>query len=230
MLVIYYQFPASRTGWIGYNPYYNKLLEILMKTLMQVFIFFLILSAGIYFSLALYIIRNAEKDEKKHADVIIVLGTKSYHGDKYNPCLVARVQHAVDLYKANYAPKLLFSGGKDTKNGPSEAQVMKEIALHLGVSEQDILLESASASTYENLLFSEKIVSAKKFNSILLVTEPFHLPRAILVAQNWDLKFPVPLRYKVFVGKKTAIFPDTFLESRLLLFTIKLKINYKLIK
>lgn len=223
MLVIYYQFPASRTGWIGYNPYYNKLLEILMKTLMQVFIFFLILSAGIYFSLALYIIRNAEKDEKKHADVIIVLGTKSYHGDKYNPCLVARVQHAVDLYKANYAPKLLFSGGKDTKNGSSEAQVMKEIALHLGVSEQDILLESASASTYENLLFSEKIVSAKKFNSILLVTEPFHLPRAILVAQKLGLKVSGSPAIQSLCWQKNSYFSRHFLREPLAIIYYKIK-------
>lgn len=189
---------------------------------MQVCIFFLILSAGIYFSLALYIIRNAEKDEKKYADVILVLGTKTYQGDKYNPCLVARVQHAVDLYKTNYAPKLLFSGG-ETKNGTNEAQIMKEIALYLGVSEEDILLESASTSTYENLLFSKKIITAKQFNTVLLVTEPFHLPRAILVAQKIGLQFSSSPAIQSICWQKNGYFSRHFLREPLAIIYYKMK-------
>lgn len=49
-----------------------------------------------------------------------------------------------------------FFRGNDGKDGTNEAQAMKEMALYLGVSEEDILLEPASTSTYENLLFSEK--------------------------------------------------------------------------
>ncbi|AUH72056.1 YdcF family protein [Legionella sainthelensi] len=194
-----------------------------MKTLMQVGIFFLILSAGIYFSLALYIIKNAENDEKKYADVILVLGTKAYHDDQYNPCLVARVQHAVALYKTNYAPKLLFSGGNDGKDGTNEAQAMKEMALYLGVSEEDILLEPASTSTYENLLFSEKILTAKQFNSILLVTEPFHLPRAMLVAQKIGLHVSSSPAIESLCWQKNRYFSRHFLREPLAIIYYKIK-------
>lgn len=194
-----------------------------MKTFIQICIVILILSAGIYFSLALYIIRNAEKDEKKSANVILVLGTKSYHNDTYNPCLVARVQHAVDLYKANYAPKLLFSGGTDKKNGTNEAQVMKEIALILGASEEDILLEPASTSTYENFLFSKKIFSSQKFKSIILVTEPFHLPRALLVAQKRGLDiYGSPVKQSI-CWKNNKYFSIHFLREPVAIIYYKMK-------
>jgi uncharacterized SAM-binding protein YcdF (DUF218 family) len=141
----------------------------------------------IYLYLAVYIINNAQKDEKKHADIILVLGARAYCGQGYNPCLVARVKHAVDLYKTKYAPKLLFSGGNDKKDSANEAQTMKKIALSLGVPAKDILLESKSRSTYENLLFSEKQLKTEKLKTIILVTEPYHSPRAMLVAQKLGL-------------------------------------------
>lgn len=150
-------------------------------------IFFFILALSLYLFLAIYIAKNAQKDEKKPVDVILVLGAKAYRGNAYNPCLVARVKHAVALYKANYAPKLLFSGGTDTEDNANEAKTMKKIAESLGVAPQDILLESASTSTYENLLFSKKILTQNQLKSILLVTDPFHAPRALLVAKKQGL-------------------------------------------
>ncbi|QMT59535.1 YdcF family protein [Legionella sp. PC997] len=158
-----------------------------MKLYIPLGIFLLITTLAIYALLAVYIINNAEKDERKRADVILVLGAKAYRNNSYNLCLVARVKHAIDLYKANYAPKLLFSGGTDVEDGINEAQTMKKIAISLGVPEKDILLESESTSTFQNLLYSKKLLQANQFKSIILVTEPFHAPRAILVAQKLGL-------------------------------------------
>ncbi|WP_454780522.1 YdcF family protein [Legionella sp. WA2022007384] len=159
-----------------------------MKLFMEIGIFLVLTAIAIYSFVAVYVMKNAEKDEKRQADVILVLGAKAYRDNAYNLCLVARVKHAVDLYKENYAPKLLFSGGTDMEDGVNEAQTMKKIAVSLGVPAKDILLESASTSTFENLLFSKKLLQAKQLKSIILVTEPFHAPRAILVAQKLGLE------------------------------------------
>lgn len=159
-----------------------------MKLFLQLGVFFFVISLLVYSFLAIYVIKNAEIDEKKQADVILVLGAKAYRENSYNPCLVARVKHAVNLYKAHYAPNLLFSGGTDIEDGANEALAMKKIALSLGVPAKDILLESASTTTYENLLFSEKIFQAKKYKRIIIVTEPFHAPRALLVAKKFGLE------------------------------------------
>lgn len=148
----------------------------------------LLIPAVIYLLLAFYIAKNSEQDNKKPADAILVLGAKINRDKALNPCLVARVEHAVELYKAHYAPKLVVSGGVDKEDNVNEAQEMKRIAMSLGVPEHDILLESESTSTYENMLLSKKILDEAHMNSIIVVTEPFHLPRALLAAKKVGLK------------------------------------------
>lgn len=172
------------------HPMYNS-----FKLCIQLGVFALLTFLIIYSLLALYLVNQAEIDEIKQADVILVLGAKAYRNHSYNACLVARVQHAVNLYKDKYAPKLLFSGGTDFEDGANEAQTMEKIASSLGVPSKDILLEPNSTSTYENLLFSKKILQNKNFKSIILVTEPFHSPRARLVARHLELSvFTSPAR------------------------------------
>ena len=151
-------------------------------------ILFIVLGS-LYLSLAFYIGKAANRDTKTRSDVILVLGVKSYHGDTYNPCLVSRMTHAVDLYKAKYAPKILVSGGYDKEDHISEAETMKKIAVNLGVPSKDILLEASSTSTYENLLFSQKVLKSTRLSSVIIVTEPFHAARTALVAEKLGLKF-----------------------------------------
>jgi len=150
-----------------------------------------IVLGSLYLSLAFYIGKAANRDTKTRSDVILVLGVKAYRGDTYNPCLISRMTHAANLYKAKYAPKILVSGGFDKEDKANEAETMKKIAVNLGVPSKDILLEASSTSTYENLLFSQKIVKSAHLNSVVIVTEPFHAARTTLVAKRLGLKFTV---------------------------------------
>jgi uncharacterized SAM-binding protein YcdF (DUF218 family) len=101
------------------------------------------------------------------------------------------VNHAADLYKAKYAPKIIVSGGVDREDNVSEADTMKKIAISQGVSSDDILLEPSATSTYENLLFSKKVLESNKLNSVIIVTEPFHTARVALIAEKLGFKFTV---------------------------------------
>lgn len=154
------------------------------------FILFIVLGS-LYLSLSFYIGKIATRDTKTKSDVILVLGAKSYHGNSYNPCLVSRMTHAVDLYKAKYAPKILVSGGLDKEDHVSEAETMKKIAIAQGVSANDILVEKKSTSTYENLQSSQKILQSAHLNSAIIVTEPFHAARTSLVAKKLGFKFTI---------------------------------------
>ncbi|MCW8409959.1 YdcF family protein [Legionella sp. PATHC035] len=194
-----------------------------MKLFIQIGILVLFSLLVVYSILAVYIITTAEQDQRKKADVILVLGAKAYWANTYNPCLVARVQHAVDLYKARYAPKLLFSGGNDKEDGTNEAQTMKEIALSLGVPAKDILLESASTSTYENLLFSQPIVQAHHLKTIILVTEPFHAPRALLVAKKFHLDAVSSPAVNSICWTKHKYFSRYFLKEPLAMMLYQMK-------
>lgn len=143
-----------------------------------------ILLASMYTFAAFYVGRQATVDNKVHSDVIFVPGSKAFHGKGYNICLVARVKHAVSLYQSGYASRLMFSGGTDTEDKINEADTMKTIALSLGVPAQDILLERSSTSTWENFQFSTRLLQTHGLQSMIIVTEPFHSPRAVLTARK----------------------------------------------
>lgn len=144
-----------------------------------------------YLSLAFYVASVAERDSKVKPDVIVVLGARSYINGRYNPCLVARVDHAVALYKLHLAPRLLMTGGNDREDHVNEAETMRQLAVARGVPADAILLEKQATSTYENFQFSKRILGEKELHSIIIVTEPFHVARASLVAEKAGLDYTV---------------------------------------
>lgn len=194
-----------------------------MKYLTAITALLVVLFGGIYLSTALYVAKTTELDNKTHSDVILVLGAKAYRDNRYNPCLVSRVQHAVNLYKAKYASKLLFSGGVDKEDNISEANTMKKIAMSLGVPTNDILLESASTSTYENFLFAQKILQSNHLRSVIIVTEAFHSPRAALIAKKLNMNFTVSPVTTSVCWLPRKYFSGYFLKEPLAIMVYKIK-------
>lgn len=147
---------------------------------------------GIVFSvLAIYIANKAELSTAVKSDVILVLGARSYINGNYNPCLEARVDHAVKLYKDSYASKLLVSGGNDVEDNINEAETMKKIAIEKGVKKEDIFLEKSASSTYENFVLSGELMKKNGLKSVIVVTEPFHIARASLIADKLNFNYSV---------------------------------------
>jgi uncharacterized SAM-binding protein YcdF (DUF218 family) len=144
-----------------------------------------ILFVGVYGVVATYIGMNVYKDNKVKSDAIIVLGAKAKYNGKDSPCLVSRINHGISLYKQGYAPILIVSGGNE------EAATMKKIALQSGVKSSDILEENQSTSTYENFAYSKDVLTQKNINSLIVITEPFHSPRASLISDKLDISHTV---------------------------------------
>jgi uncharacterized SAM-binding protein YcdF (DUF218 family) len=159
----------------------------------------------VYVALYRYVAQKAGEDTRAKSDVIIVLGGRVISGTDctgpickqirfvpkahYNPCVVARVDQAVSLYNAHLAPKILLSGGDDKEDNVNEAETMKKIAIDAGVPVKDILLEKKSTSTYENLLFSQKVLTAADLHSAIIVTDPYANARAGLVASKLQYSY-----------------------------------------
>ena len=61
---------------------------------------------------------------------------------------------------------------------------MKELAISLGVPEQNIDIEDKAGNTYENIKFSSDIIRRHHFKNVIIVSSPYHLKRAQLVAQK----------------------------------------------
>lgn len=138
-----------------------------------------------YFATLGMILLEAPRKSGDQADVAVVLGTAPYAGEKINPCLRARVEQAVKLYKQKRVTAVLFSGGGDFSLNLNEAELMRQLAIEGGMDPRYIFTEAASRSTYENIIFSKQGLDYYQARSILLVSEPYHLPRARRVAEKY---------------------------------------------
>ena len=143
----------------------------------------------IYLALFAWVVSQATLESATVSDVAIVLGAAAYRNGSQNPCLVARVQRGVALLKAGTVKTLILSGGVDIENGASEAGVMLEIALRAGADPKTLLLEPLSKTTVENLEFSQVLMRREGLQNAVIVSDPYHLPRASLIARKLEIEF-----------------------------------------
>jgi len=94
-----------------------------------------------------------------------------------------RVETAVRLYQAGIVQKILMSGDNrfDDYNEPGS---MMNYAVSLGVPEIDIVMDFAGRRTYDTCYRAKEIFG---LDSAILVTQEFHLPRAVYTCRNIDM-------------------------------------------
>ncbi len=140
-----------------------------------------------------YVTIGAEADHAAPADVILVLGCSTYGGPPGgpSPCIRARAEHAAALYREGLAAHVIASGGaEDTR---TEAAVIQGVLVGAGVPAIAIVLEDRSHDTIQNIYNSRTIMRAHGWQSADLVTEPYHINRATLIARDAGLTiFPSP--------------------------------------
>ena len=95
-----------------------------------------------------------------------------------------RLKKAVDLYKAGAARSLVLSSGYVYSF--REGDVMRALAMDQGVPASHIVLEEHAANTYQNVTLVNEILKAHGWRSILLVSSPYHMRRALLVWRKVD--------------------------------------------
>lgn len=118
--------------------------------------------------------------ERAHA--IVVLGNRPPVDPDGNvrPELRRRVETGVRLFHEGVAPRLVMAGGP-APSGHVEAEVMRELAISLGVPEEVIVVEPSSTDTIENAGFTVALLcGADPLCSprLVVVTSPYHLRRA----------------------------------------------------
>lgn len=115
-------------------------------------------------------------------DCILVLGC-GVHGSTPSHMLEDRLLQGVELYKNGASNKMLMSGDHGRVNY-DEVNVMKTFAIERGVPSEDVFMDHAGFSTYESMYRAKEIFKAEK---ILIVTQDYHLHRAIFDARALGL-------------------------------------------
>src|SRR5579871_3774053 len=95
---------------------------------------------------SLRIERQSTKDEARNADVILVLGAAEYRG-RPSQVLRARLDHAVELYRAKMAPRILTTGGAGGDPVFTEGGVGRSYLTTRGVPADAIVVETEGEST-----------------------------------------------------------------------------------
>lgn len=121
--------------------------------------------------------------EAPNAQVAVVYGAGLQRDGWPTPVLRDRVATAADLYFAGKVEKLLMSGDNRTSSY-NEPGAMKAYALSLGVPESAIVLDYAGRRTYDTCYRAKTIFGLE---NALLVTQAFHLPRALLTCNALGL-------------------------------------------
>jgi uncharacterized SAM-binding protein YcdF (DUF218 family) len=142
-------------------------------------------------------------NEIEYADAAIVLGA-SIFGDKPSPVFKERLNHGIWLYNNGYVNNLIFTGGKNINSDYSESFIAKEYALEHFIPVEHIFIEEYSSITSENIYYSLDIIKTNNFNKIILVSDPLHMKRAVMLAKDYNLNiYSSPTTTTKYVSLKT---------------------------
>lgn len=130
---------------------------------------------GIY--VAREIAAVADEDEAQRADAIAVFGAAEYAG-RPSPTLHFRLDHAVDLYRMQIAPIVItLGGGADKDLGNTEGAVGRDYLLAHGVPLDDIIAETNSFDTEQQVQRLAAIAREFDLKHIVVVSDGTHLFR-----------------------------------------------------
>jgi uncharacterized SAM-binding protein YcdF (DUF218 family) len=123
-------------------------------------------------------------DPIEKADVIVVLS-----GGRRDE----RVRQAADLYREEYASKVLLSGGEALMDLPIP-HLQRLQARKNGIPESALLFESASTSTAEQAKFLRPLLEQHGFRRAIVVTSSYHTRRTRYLFHKAFAGSPVEIR------------------------------------
>lgn len=142
--------------------------------------------AGYYLITLFQVWHTGRTDEARPVDAIVVLGAAQYDG-RPSPQLANRLDHVVALWKRDLAPWVVVTGGKLNGDRFTEAEASRKYLVAHGVPSEAILQETSSHNTYDSLRGVHDLLAAKGLRRVLLVSDPFHMLRSELTADELGL-------------------------------------------
>lgn len=146
--------------------------------------FFVIIILGIFTFLFVEgkMIYTGNVRPKNQAKYMLILGAQ-VKGMTVSRALKNRLDTASSYLHNNPSTLVIVSGGQGRGEDISEALAMKKYLRTKGIKEARILMEDQSTTTEENIRFSQSIIGNKN-QSIIIVTNKFHIYRAIMLAKK----------------------------------------------
>jgi SanA protein len=129
----------------------------------------------LYYSRAIFL-----PEEVPTQPTAIVFGAAVYANGRLSPVLVDRVDTAVAMYHAGQVNQIIVSGDNRTEHY-DEPGAMMDYAIKEGVDPDDIIADRAGHRTYDTCYRAKHVFEIRQ---AVLVTQEFHLPRAIMTCDG----------------------------------------------
>jgi uncharacterized SAM-binding protein YcdF (DUF218 family) len=138
----------------------------------------LLVLAPVGYAVTVYwrVVDQADQDEARAADVIVVFGAAEYDG-RPSPVYKARLDHAAQLYHRGLAPIVIITGGSGNDPRFSEGVVGREYLKGLGIPDSRLIAETQSADTAESARRVSTIMYVNSMHSCLAVSDGYHMFR-----------------------------------------------------
>lgn len=175
-----------------------------MKKILKGLIILLLLLIVIILSINLIVImttkskiKEMENIELQDVDCILILGA-GIRNNGPSPMLEDRLLTGIELYENGMSKKILVSGDH-TSDDYDEVNVMKTYLKEKNIPSEDIFMDHAGISTYDSIYRVKNIFKAKK---IIIVTQEYHLYRALYIANSLDIDaYGIPANKKEYSGQ-----------------------------
>ncbi len=137
------------------------------------------------------------------SDVIIVLGAQVKEDGTPSVALERRLTAALKSYEQD--PQLIIVCGAQGINEPrAEGDVMRDWLLARGVRSEDVVAETASFNTRENLVYAKAIMEHRGLGQALVVTSDYHVARALELCRQVGISA---------TGKGSPSKPEYFIKN-----------------
>jgi uncharacterized SAM-binding protein YcdF (DUF218 family) len=155
-----------------------------------------------YYAVSLFQVYSAGRsDEARPVDAIVVMGAAQYDG-RPSPQLAARLDQVAELWPEGFAPVVVVTGGKQPGDRFTEAEASANYLIERGVPDAAIVREDQGATSFQSLERVAALLDADA--SVLIVTDPYHTLRSILIAREMGLTaYGSPTQTSVVTGARS---------------------------
>jgi SanA protein len=143
-----------------------------------IIVFVFVTNAVIYFGTRAYIYETIS--DVPDARAAVIPGAAVFSNGVLSSVFKDRVDVAIKLYKTKKVSKILVSGDNSTVSH-NEVNPVRLYLLDHGIPDRDIFLDHAGFDTYSTMYRARDIF---RVDSIIITTQPFHLPRAVFIARR----------------------------------------------
>lgn len=151
-------------------------------SVLQICLLGLLLLAVAWCIPAAQIVLFSRQSASGSADAALVLGAAAW-GNRPSPVYRERITKAIALYNEHRVRWIVLTGGSPLQGYPAEAQVGRRYCLMHGIPEEALVVEDRSRTTWNNLDHARALMEARQIHTVLLVSDPLHMKRAVAMAR-----------------------------------------------